>query len=80
MSKARPQSSKRRAQRVMFGLQSQTNSTKKQGMRLQAIDIYPKRKKGRPKKGETERLEWLKKLSFHIGKTKFIYHKPQYLT
>ena len=72
MSRARAQSSKRRMMRQMFSNQSETNSTKHPGLRLQIINVslFPK-KKGR----KSNRQKWLESLPLHLGKIKFIHHK-----
>ena len=72
MSRARAQSSKRRTMRTMYGASNPVpNSTKNQGKRLQAIRIWPAKKKGR----KTNRRKWLEKAPIHIGVIKFIYHE-----
>jgi len=67
MSKARPQSSKRRMMRQMFGNQSESNTTKHPGVN---IPVFPK-KRGR----KSNRQLWVESLPFHLGYSKFIYHK-----
>jgi len=69
--KPRPQSQRRRSQRIMFGLQSTVNGSKHPGKRLQVVLIRPPKKRGR----KSKRTKWLEKLPIHLGKTKFIYHK-----
>ncbi len=72
MSKARQQSGKRRAMRTMYGSQNpEPNSTKKPGMRLQVINDFGPKKRGR----KSKRRKWLESLPIHLGKTRFIYHK-----
>lgn len=71
MSKARAQSSKRKAIRTMYGAQNPApNSTKNHGKRMQVIYIWPPKKKGR----KTNRRKWLETLPIHLGPTKVIYH------
>ncbi len=72
MSKARAQSSKRKQMRILMGLQNLVpNSTKKLGMRLQVINDFGPKKKGR----KSDRRKWLEKIPVHLGKSRFIYHK-----
>jgi hypothetical protein len=75
MSKAKPQSSRRRSMRRYFRDISKTNSTKRNNMRVQAIHIKPPKKRGRKSKAYKIREKWLERLPFHIGKTKFIYQQ-----
>ncbi len=72
MSKSRAQSSRRKSMRTLYGSQNPgpTNS-KRPNQRLQVIRINPPKKRGR----KSNRRKWLDKLPFHIGYTKFIFHK-----
>jgi hypothetical protein len=77
MSKARPQSARKRAQRIMMGLQNPApNSSKRQGMRMQVIEVnkpeFPK-KKGR----KSNHQKYLESLPHYMnrGQFKIIYHK-----
>jgi len=74
MSKARAQSSKRRAMRSLYGaVNPEPNSTKRTGMRMQVIHEWPPKKKGR----KTNRRKWLERIPIHLGTTRYIYHKPE---
>lgn len=76
MSKARAQSSKRKMLRTLYGSQSSSsNSSKRTGMRLQVINEFPPKKIGKKSDKDIKRDKWLKRLPFHLGSTKFIYHQ-----
>ena len=75
MSKARAQSQKRRAQRVMFGLQSDNNSTKFPGKRLQIICIKPKKKRGRKSVKQIQSEKQFARTNLCLFKTKHVLHK-----
>ncbi len=75
MSKARPQSQKRKMMRTLFGLQNENNSTKWNGKRVQAINIKPPKKRGRKSKRQKEREKWLTRLPLYLGTTKYIWHE-----
>lgn len=72
MSKARAQSSKRKMMRTLYGSQNPApNSSKRTGMRLQVIKLWPPKKKGR----KTNRRKWLERMPVHLGAIKYIYHQ-----
>lgn len=72
MSKARAQSSKRKMMRTLYGSQNPApNSSKRTGMRLQVINLWPPKKKGR----KTKRRKWLERIPVHLGAIKYIYHQ-----
>ena len=71
MSKARQQSSKRKMMRTLYGSQNpKPHSTKRTGMRMQVIYLWPPKKKGR----KYNRRKWLERIPVHLGPTKIIYH------
>lgn len=81
MSKARPQSASKRAQRIMLGLQNpNSNASKRPGMRAQVIHLSQFEKKKGRKSNFQKRIEALKPGTVAVSctikpKTKIIYHK-----
>ena len=76
MSKARAQSSKRKMMRTLYGSQNPSpNSSKRTGMKLQVINLFPPKKKGRRSIKAIERGKWLERLPLHLGSSKYIYHQ-----
>ena len=72
MSRARPQSSKRKSMRTLYGSQNfGPKNSKRPNKRLQVINVMPHKKRGR----KSNRRKWLEKLPIHIGYTKFIFHE-----
>lgn len=78
MSKARPQSQKRKMLRTLYGTQNgNLKTSKRPDLRLQVIHVskVSEKKPGRKSNSVKLREKWLERLPFHLGSSKFIFHR-----